>query len=113
VLLMLAEVQTELNTLPDAATALNLVRNRAGLSATTATTQADLRTAIAQERRLELVGEGQRWFDLLRTGNAIAVMNNFFQTSNILTRITASNLLMPVPQSQVNTDPSIVQNTGY
>jgi hypothetical protein len=113
VLLMLAEVQTELNALPDAATALNLVRTRAGLPATPAATQADLRAAIALERRLELVGEGQRWFDLLRTGAAISVMNTYFQASNSLTRITANNLLMPVPQAQVNTDPAIVQNTGY
>jgi hypothetical protein len=113
VLLMLAEVQTELNSLSDAAAALNLVRTRAGLPATTAATQADLRTAIALERRLELVGEGHRWFDLLRTGTAISAMNSFFQASNILTRITANNLLMPVPQAQVNTDPAITQNTGY
>jgi hypothetical protein len=71
VLLMLAEVQNELaNPTDDAAT--NLIRTRAGLANTTATTQADLRAAIVLERRLELVGEGQRWFDLLRTGTAIS-----------------------------------------
>jgi hypothetical protein len=113
VLLMLAEVQNELNNTTDAATALNLIRTRAGLANTTATTQADLRTAIALERRLELVGEGQRWFDLLRTGTAISVLNSFFAASGILVTIDSHNLLMPVPQAQVNTDPSITQNTGY
>ena len=113
VLLMLAEVQNELSSPTDAATALNLVRTRAGLGATAATTQAGLRTAIALERRLELVGEGQRWFDLLRTGTAIAVMNSFFAASNILVTIDSHHLLMPVPQAQVNTDPSLTQNPGY
>ena len=113
VLLMLAEVQNELASPTDAAPFLNLVRTRAGLPNTTATTQADLRTAIALERRLELVGEGQRWFDLLRTGAAISVMNSFFAASGILVTIDSHNLLMPVPQAQVNTDPSILQNAGY
>ena len=113
VLLMLAEVQNELANTADATTNLNLIRTRAGLAATTATTQADLRAAIALERRLELVGEGQRWFDLLRTGTAISVMNSFFQASSILVTIDGHNLLMPVPQAQVNTDPIVIQNPGY
>ncbi len=113
VLLMLAEVQNELGNTIDAATNLNLVRTRAGLAGTTATTQADLRAAIALERRLELVGEGQRWFDLLRTGTAISVMNSYFSANNILITIDSHHLLMPVPQAQVNTDPAIKQNPGY
>jgi hypothetical protein len=113
VLLMLAEVQNELNNPTDAATNLNLIRSRAGLAGTTATTQASLRTAIALERRLELVGEGQRWFDLLRTGTAISVMNSYFSANNILVTIDSHHLLMPVPQAQVNTDPAIKQNPGY
>jgi hypothetical protein len=113
VLLMLAEAQNEQGNTTDAATNLNLIRTRAGLGGTTATTQADLRAAIALERRLELVGEGQRWFDLLRTGTAISVMNSYFSASGILVTIDSHHLLMPVPQAQVNTDPAIKQNTGY
>jgi hypothetical protein len=113
VLLMLAEVQNELGNSSGAATTLNLIRTRAGLAATTATTQSDLRAAIDLERRFELVGEGHRWFDLLRSGNAVSVMNDWFKANNIQTTITANNLLMPIPQSQINTDPSIKQNPGY
>jgi hypothetical protein len=113
VLLMLAEVQNELGNTSGAATTLNLIRTRAGLAATTATTQSDLRAAIDLERRFELVGEGHRWFDLLRSGNAVSVMNDWFKANNIQTTITANNLLMPIPQSQINTDPSIKQNPGY
>ena len=91
----------------------NQVRTRAGLVATAATTQADIRTAIDLERRLELVGEGHRWFDLLRTGTAVSVMNSWFISNNILITIDAHHLLMPIPQGQVDTDPSIKQNPGY
>lgn len=113
ILLMLAEVQNELGNPGGAAATLNLIRTRAGLANTTATAQSDLRTAIDLERRFELVGEGHRWFDLLRSGNAVSVMNDWFNANNIQIRITANNLLMPVPQGQVNTDPSIKQNPGY
>jgi hypothetical protein len=113
VLLMLAEVENELGNSTPAATNLNLVRTRAGLPNTTATTQADLDAAIDLERRLELVSEGHRWFDLLRKGTAVAVMNAWFQANNILTTINPTKLLMPIPQGQVNTDPTITQNPGY
>ncbi|MFD1871452.1 RagB/SusD family nutrient uptake outer membrane protein [Hymenobacter bucti] len=110
---MLAEVQNELANTTDAATNLNLIRTRAGLAATTAATQATLRTAIDLERRLELVGKGHRWFDLQRSGNAVPVMNAYFQSTGTLVTIDANDLLLPISQSQVNTDPSITQNPGY
>ena len=43
-------------------------------SNSTASGQAGIRTAIANERRLELAFEGQRWFDLVRTGTVDAEM---------------------------------------
>ncbi|TAE29610.1 MAG: RagB/SusD family nutrient uptake outer membrane protein [Cytophagales bacterium] len=113
VVLMLAEVENELGNATAAATNLNLIRTRAALANTTATTQTTLRAAIDLERRLELVNEGHRWFDLLRTGTAIQVMNDWFKANNILVTITAKDLLMPIPQSQIDTDPAIKQNPGY
>ncbi len=113
VLLMQAEVENELDNAPRATTLLNNIRNRAGLPNTIALTQADLRTAIASERRLELVGEGHRWFDLLRTGEAIAVMNAWFVSQNKPITITEKHLLFPIPQNQIDTDPTITQNPGY
>lgn len=113
VILMLAETENELGNAGPAADDLNMIRNRAGLANTNVASQTALRDAIAQERRLELIGEGQRWFDLLRTGTAIPVMNQWFKDNNILITIDQHNLLMPVPQSQVNTDPAIKQNPGY
>ncbi len=77
VLLSLAEVLNEQNKNGEAATYLNMVRTRAGLGATTAATTSDLRVAIAQERRVELAFENKRWFDLVRTGQAIAVITAY------------------------------------
>lgn len=113
VILMLAEVENELSNSTQAAGYLNMIRNRAGLANTSATGPVDLRDAISLERRLELIGEGSRWFDLLRAGTAVTVMNQWFKDNNILITIDQHNLLMPVPQSQVNTDPAIKQNPGY
>jgi hypothetical protein len=113
VLLMLAEVENESGNTSGAPAYLNPIRNRAGLANTTAVSQGNLRDAIALERRLELIGEGHRWFDLLRTGTAVTVMNQWFKDNNMLITIDQHNLLMPIPQSQVNTDPAIRQNPGY
>ncbi|WP_242083895.1 RagB/SusD family nutrient uptake outer membrane protein [Aestuariivivens sediminis] len=92
---------------------LNMVRNRAGLLNTTATTQSELRDAIEMERRFEFIGEGHRWFDLKRTGKAVQTMNAWFSANNINVTIDTDNLILPVPQSQLDTDPAITQNTGY
>lgn len=56
---------------------LNLVRERAGLADKTSVNvpdQASFRTAIYHERQVEFAFENHRWFDLLRTGQATAVM---------------------------------------
>lgn len=113
VLLMLAETENELKNTTAAIPYLDSIRIRAGLTATTALTEDDVRAAIDLERRLELIGEGQRWFDLLRTGTAITVMNKWFSDNGILTTIDIHNLLMPVPQAQIDTDPTVEQNKGY
>ncbi|WP_419701682.1 RagB/SusD family nutrient uptake outer membrane protein [Mucilaginibacter sp. NFX135] len=67
----------------DAFRYLNLVRERAGLPDKSAgntkpelnvASQEDFRAAVAHERQIELCFENHRWFDLLRTGKAVAVM---------------------------------------
>jgi hypothetical protein len=113
VILMLAEIENETGNTSEAATLLNQVRTRAGLSGTPANTQDGLREAIELERRLELIGEGHRWYDLLRTGKAVSTMNAWFAAQSIPKTIDANNLLMPIPQSQVDTDPTLLQNPGY
>jgi hypothetical protein len=113
VLLMLAEVENEMDHPDLADDYLNPVRNRANLGNTPSTLQADMRRDIALERRLELIGEGHRWFDLLRTDSALTVMNQWFSDSGVPIKIDQHHLLLPVPISQTNTDPSIKQNPDY
>jgi tetratricopeptide (TPR) repeat protein len=68
VLLNHAEALNELGRSADALVALNQVRARAKIAAVTQTNQASLRTIIQNERRVELVYEGHRFYDLARWG---------------------------------------------
>jgi len=124
VLLMYAEALNE-QSASNVATAIpyvNRVRTRAGLAALNAASynQATLRLAIEKERRIELNMEGHRWFDLVRTGRAIDVMNNHFTkyairltSTSPIVQIDSHNLLFPVPISEINTNPILTQNPGY
>ncbi|MEH0152808.1 RagB/SusD family nutrient uptake outer membrane protein [Limibacter armeniacum] len=113
VLLMSAEVENELGNTALAAEMLNKVRQRSGASEVLADGQVTLRSTIAAERQMELVGEGHRWFDLLRTGQAIEVMNKHFAERGQNIVVDQDNLLMPIPQSQIDADPVLNQNPGY
>jgi hypothetical protein len=119
VLLMYAEALNAAGYVPDgeAFTALNRVRQRVGLPAKTATdlsTQAAFRDAVLQERRVELAFEGHRWFDLVRTSKALEVLQAKAALIGIRTAVTADNLLFPIPQSQIDINPTkIEQNRGY
>jgi starch-binding outer membrane protein, SusD/RagB family len=118
VLLMLAETLNETQYIPEgeAFDYLNEIRLRANLPALTATelpNQNAFREAVWKERRLELAFENHRWFDLLRTGKAIEVMNQH-TSPNGKVIIELHQLLLPIPQSQIDTNPDkIFQNTGY
>lgn len=79
VLLFMAEALNEQNKPTEAKPYINQVRARAGLGALTVSSQSDVRTAIANERRVELAFENKRWFDLLRTGKALEVMTAYGQ----------------------------------
>ena len=81
---------------------INVIRNRAGLGNTTATTQQGLLDAILQERRVELAFEGFRFMDLRRHGKA-----------QLLLGISAEKLLWPLPQSERDVNPNLAQNPGY
>lgn len=108
VLLMLAEAMNENGKTTEALTPLNRVRKRAGLSELSGLTQAQLRDAIALERRFELAFEGQRWFDLVRTGKALQALAPVGMKDYMF--------VFPVPLSQVQVmnNPTIFpQNPGY
>lgn len=77
VLLFMAEALNEQGKTGEAATYLNQVRKRAGLADTKAASQAAMRDAIFQERRVELAFENKRWFDLLRSGKAVETITAY------------------------------------
>ena len=77
VLLFLAEALNEQGKTSEAATFLNQVRSRAGLAATTASTQATLREAIFKERRVELAFENKRWHDITRPDRVQEIIGAF------------------------------------
>ncbi|AZB28770.1 RagB/SusD family nutrient uptake outer membrane protein [Chryseobacterium balustinum] len=74
ILLIRAEAMNELGQTSAAIPFLNQVRNRANIGDTPATSQTDIRLDIWKQRRLEFAFEHDRWFDLVRTGQAVAAM---------------------------------------
>ena len=84
---------------------LNRVRRRAfgNNSQDITSTGTALRQAIWDERRLELAMEGDRFFDLVRTGQAPAKITGF--KSN-------KNEVFPIPQQEVDIS-GLTQNPGY
>lgn len=88
---------------------LNILRNRAKAPAITTTVQADVLLAVERERVYELAFEGHRWYDLVRTGRAQAVMSSFSPNWN------SRYELWPIPQREVQQNPTLraQQNPGY
>ena len=83
---------------------VNQVRARAGLSALNVSGQA-LTDAIFQERRIELAGEGQRFFDLVRIGQAAQEIDGF---------TPGTNELFPIPLIEIQLGGNVwEQNPGY
>lgn len=89
--------------------AVNLIRKRSGLPNLANLTQAQLRDSILNERRLELCFEGQRWFDLVRTGRLVSTM-----LAKGSANVKDFHVLFPVPQFEIDLNPNLKpQNTGY
>lgn len=115
VLLMYAEALNERSgPITEAYQAINRVRRRAfkdnnhDLSNLSKET---FREAVYEERRLEFALEGHRWFDLVRTGRLVSVMQNHLE--NGPKNIKPFHILMPVPQRERDTNPELSQNEGY
>ncbi|MCX6246199.1 MAG: RagB/SusD family nutrient uptake outer membrane protein [Bacteroidetes bacterium] len=113
VLLMAAEALNENGKPAEALTYVNMVRARARqgipgiLPDITTTGQAELRDKIFNERRHELAMEGWRFWDLVRTGRAGAVMGP-------LGFIVGKHELLPIPQSEIdNSEGTLVQNPNW
>lgn len=119
VLLMAAELGS-----PNAQTYLDDVRSRAGLSTGVAPTKAN----ILAERQLEFVGEGIRYWDLLRQGIATAastIANNTTisylkdgktppTAAQLQANITATRGFQQIPNDQITLSSGVLkQNAGW
>ncbi|MFV8271191.1 RagB/SusD family nutrient uptake outer membrane protein [Flavobacterium sp. GT2N3] len=111
VILMKAEALNELNQTPAAIALLNQIRTRAGLANTTFTSQANIRTAIWKERRVEMAFEHDRFFDLVRTGTAQAVAAFAIHGK---TFVPGKHEVFPLPQLFITEAAGLsAQNPGY
>jgi hypothetical protein len=145
VLLMAAEAEIEAGSLAKAMEYTNMVRARAALSehwvkeadgVTNAANyviseytagqfadKASATAAVRFERKLELSGEGHRFFDLVRWGIAGAYLNDYltYEQQYLVTKFggasftSGKNEYFPIPQTQIDIQGTDVlsQNPGY
>lgn len=106
--LIRAEARAQQNNIPGAQADLNVIRTRAGLANTTASTQADLLSALEKERWVELFTEfSDRWFNLKRLNRATAVL------SVIKPSWQPFQQLYPIPAQAMTSNPNLINNPGY
>ena len=109
VVLNYAEALFEINNGdPEALTQLNSITSNRGASAYTSVTKQN----ILDERRKELMFEGFRFDDLVRTGQSIDVLGS---NQNLIQTLTYPNNLFayPVPKAEIDANSNMVQNAGY
>lgn len=109
-LLLKAEALVHQSKWEEALDIVKKIRDRAGLLTPTAldfASEDDLLDFIMRERQIELLGEGRRWFDLLRTNSWKEVMGpiNGMQDDG--------NELFPIHYSHLIENPKLTQNPYY
>ncbi|HEY9220837.1 MAG TPA: RagB/SusD family nutrient uptake outer membrane protein [Lutibacter sp.] len=125
IILLKAEAQNELGDLSGSLLTIKQIRDRVNLPVLTASSKADMKTKILNERRLELAFEGERWYDLVRAGVCTTVMNSLNEVKYTCGSGTQSapiainyncnddKWLCPIPQLERDTNPNLTQNPGY
>jgi hypothetical protein len=140
VLLWRAEAEINLGNVPTAigyinqvrqraANPVNIVKTAAGTAAATykiglyplTLSASDAMKALKLERRLELCLEGQRFYDLVRWGDAPTVLNNYYKTQGVTRQWLATGIFiankheyLPIPQSEIDKAAGLyVQNKFY
>jgi tetratricopeptide (TPR) repeat protein len=125
VLLMLAEAYNEDGQLDNAVTQINKVRARVNLPGINsgpdylaATTKEAVFQRIMKERAWEMTGEGHRFNDLQRWGNAkeviaanppVGIYGDQLYTHPFLDR----DYLWPIPGAEIERNPDLTQNPGW
>ena len=107
-LLMAAEAANEIGGAGNQTLAVNYVnqvRTRAGLPAVTFVSQDQMRAVIKQERRVEFGMEGERFFDLVRWGDATTVLAPLGYQNK--------HRYYPIPPPAIASNPKLVQNPEW
>lgn len=105
IVLIKAEAAFHLGFNSEALSAVNQIRNRAGL---TDLPSVDL-LAIYKERHLEMAMEHERWFDLIRTGQAASAMAAVGKTF-----VVGTHEVFPIPYNAIlQSNFQLTQNNGY
>lgn len=107
--LIRAEASLNLDRLQEAKQDIDIIRQRAGLQPTSASSAEALRIELMRQRRFEFFSEqGQRWFDLKRTGTATQKLQP------IKPGWKDTDVLLPLPQKELLLNPNLnPQNPGY
>jgi starch-binding outer membrane protein, SusD/RagB family len=62
------------------------------------------------ERRLELCGEQVRWFDLIRWGDAMEVINQEKMAAKGVAPFMPKHVLFPIPQEEKDANPLVADD---
>lgn len=109
-----AEAKANADDLDGAKSDLNLVRARANVDPVDPANKSALLSAIWHERNLEFAFEGHRFFDLIRTGQALTELVNIERKNGPpVTLSVAGRQVFPIPSYEVDANNKIEQNEAY
>jgi hypothetical protein len=119
VMLMYAEILAGEGNTSGAMEIVNKIRTRSGCEVLTASDANAALQAVKNERRIELFGEGVRWFDIVRWNDWKQAITTEFNRYNNPAGAETGNIkdgryLYPIPLNQINVKPGwYQQNEGY
>ncbi|MBC3787513.1 RagB/SusD family nutrient uptake outer membrane protein [Spirosoma utsteinense] len=109
-----AEARAQSGDLAGALADMNLIRNRAGVESSTVSGVQPTLEAIWQERKLELAFEGHRFFDLVRTNQAVKKLVNVARKNGPpVTLNIVGRQVFPIPLADIDSNKNLSQNDGY
>ena len=120
VMLMYAEASNRAEGGPNslAISSLNDIRDRAKLSPVTTSDPVEFEKAVWAERYYELNFENKMWFDMLRTrqvrNDLTKLWEPFVGHTNLFGKtFTEDQLLLPIPQREIDNNRNLEQNPGF